>query len=87
MDVTRRELARTGGWSARFGAARDRWRRLSPLARDLSLVLLAKAAVLGLLWWAFFSAPAAPHMAMNPQQIDSRLLRPAPPPEAPHARP
>ena len=70
-----------------LAAARTRWRRLSPLARDISLVLLAKAAILGLLWWAFFSTPTAPRMAMDPQRVESRLLRPAPLPEAPHAEP
>ena len=76
-----------GGLRNSLAAARARWLRLSPLARDITLVLLAKAAILGLLWWAFFSTPTAPRMAMDPQRVESRLLHSAPLPEAPHAEP
>jgi hypothetical protein len=87
MDVGPDEVSRReGGLPALFAAVRGRWLHLSPLARDLTVVLLAKAALLGLLWWAFFSAPTASHMTMDPQRVDSRLLR-SPPPEAPRAQP
>jgi hypothetical protein len=76
-----------GGLRNAFAAARARWLRMSPLARDIALVLLAKAAILGLLWWAFFSTPAAPRMAMDPQRVERRLLDARPLPEAPHAQP
>jgi len=60
---------------------------MSPLARDVTVVLLIKAAVLGLLWFAFFRTPAAPHMTMDPQRVEYRVLTPSPAPEAtePHA--
>ena len=63
---------------------------LSPLARDLTLILIAKAIVLGLLWFAFFRSPAAPHMAMDPQRVEQSVLAPtvltpAPSPEIPNA--
>jgi hypothetical protein len=64
---------------------RARWDRLSPLARDVILILIVKAFVLGLLWFAFFRAPAAPHMAMDPQRVERQVLAPSPVPELPHA--
>jgi len=61
-------------------ASRPAWRirssALSPLARDVIVILLAKAAVLTLIWLAFFSHPAAPGMSMEPQRVESRLLAP-----------
>ena len=64
---------------------RARWCRLSPLAREIVLVLIVKAVVLYLLWFAFFRAPAAPHMAMDPQRVEQKVLAPTPIPELPHA--
>ena len=66
------------------------WSHLSPLARDLTLILIAKAIVLGLLWFAFFRSPAAPQMAMDPQRVEQNVLAPtvltpAPDSEIPHA--
>jgi len=65
------------------------WGARSSLARDITVILLVKACVLALLWFAFFRAPAAPHMTMEPQRVGDRLLAPAlatsPAPEAPHA--
>ena len=52
------------------------WRRLSPLARDVTLILIVKAIVLGLLWFAFFRSPAAPQMTMDPQRVEQNLLTP-----------
>jgi hypothetical protein len=51
------------------------------------VILAAKALVLFLLWFAFFRAPAAPHMTMDPQRVEERLFAPNPAPEAPHAVP
>ena len=65
------------GWHAQ-------WRRMSPLARDIVLVLMVKAIVLGLLWFAFFRAPAAPQMAMDPQRVEQKLFTPTPNPERPN---
>jgi len=62
-----------------------RWRRLSPLARDIVLVLIVKAIVLGALWFAFFRAPAARQMAMEPQRVEQQVVAPRANPESPHA--
>ena len=64
---------------------RERWRRLTPLARDVTVILLVKAVLLGVLWFAFFRAPLAPHMVMDARHIDSRLIGAGAAPEAPHA--
>jgi len=62
-----------------------RWQRLSPLARDIVLVLIVKAVVLGALWFAFFRAPAARQMAMDPQRVEQQVVAPRPNLESPHA--
>jgi hypothetical protein len=64
---------------------RGRWQGLSPLARDIILVLLVKAVVLGGLWYAFFRAPAARQMAMDPARVERQFVAPRPDPEPPHA--
>jgi hypothetical protein len=61
-------------------------RRLSPLARDIIVVLVVKAMVLYLLWFAFFRAPAAPGMLMDTLVVEQRLFAPAPPVEPPNER-
>jgi len=55
------------------------WRRgrLSPLARDIVVILGVKFVVLTALWWAFFSHPVAPHMSVEPQRVGERLFPPA----------
>ena len=60
-------------------------RRLSPLGRDLVVILILKFAALALLWWAFFSQPTATHMRVEPSRVEARLLSPASPPEHPSA--
>ena len=62
-----------------------RRRRFSPLARDIVVILIVKAFLLGLLWFAFFRSPAAPHMIMDPQRVEQNILAPAANPELPHA--
>ena len=57
-----------------FAVCLARWKRLSPLARDVTRVLVLKAAVLGLLWWAFFSSPTARHMNVPPDDVARRML-------------
>jgi hypothetical protein len=52
------------------------WRRLSPLGRDIVVILVIKFAALALLWWAFFSHPAAPHMRVEASRIDARVFAP-----------
>ena len=63
-------------------ACRAHWRRLSPLSRDVTLILLFTAATLTLIWWLFFSTPLAPRMHAAPDRVADRLLSPLPPPEA-----
>ncbi len=58
---------------------------MSPLARDITLVLLVKAVALGLIWLAFFRTPAAPQMTMDRERVESRLLAPPSAAEAPDA--
>ena len=57
---------------------------MSPLARDIIVVLIVKAIVLTLLWYAFFRAPAAPRMKMDPLRVEQKFLAPAPLTETPH---
>jgi hypothetical protein len=64
-----------------------RWARRTPLVRDVTVILIVKAIVLGLLWLAFFRTPAAPNMKMDRERVEQRLLAPPPLPEAPHAVP
>ena len=59
---------------------------MSPLAREIIVVLVVKAIVLYGLWYAFFRMPAAPGMKMDPAAVDHRLFAPAPPVEPPHER-
>jgi hypothetical protein len=87
MDVTRHaaHLADTG----RDGgppAWRGWWFRLTPLARDITVVLVVKLALLGILWVAFFRTPAAPGMAMPPDEVAGRMIG-QPQREVPRATP
>jgi len=66
-------------------AATSSRRRLSPLARDIVVILAVKAVVLGILWYAFFRAPAAPQMTMDPLRVEQKVLGPSPLPESPDA--
>ncbi len=50
------------------------WSRQSPLARDITVVLIVKAVLLGLLWFTFFRAPAAPGMSMPPHEVAHRMI-------------
>ena len=61
-------------------------RRLSPLARDIVVVLIVKAAILYVLWYAFFRTPVAPGMTMDTLVVEQRLLAPVPNPEPAHER-
>jgi hypothetical protein len=58
---------------------------MSPLARDIVAVLIIKAIVLGVLWFAFFRAPVARQMTMEPRQVERQIVAPRLGPEAPHA--
>ena len=58
---------------------------MSPLARDIVIVLVVKAIVLTLLWFAFFRTPVAPHMTMDPERVAERIAAPGANPEPAHA--
>jgi hypothetical protein len=52
---------------------------LSPLGRDVAIILAVKFAALVLLWWAFFSHPVARHMTIEASQVEAHLAgNPAP---------
>jgi hypothetical protein len=71
-----------GNLSKRRTRSRAPWVRLSPLGRDITLVLIVKFAALGLLWWAFFSHPSAPHMSVEPSRVEAHVI-PSVSPEEP----
>ena len=54
---------------------------MSPLARDIVIVLAVKAIVLALIWFAFFRAPVARHMTMDPARVAERIGAPGAPSE------
>jgi len=58
---------------------RARWKRLTPLTRDVTLVLVLKVTGLGILWLLFFSAPLAQHMSLVPDRVAERLMFQPPP--------
>jgi len=62
-----------------------RWRRMSPLVRDIVIILVVKVLVLYALWFAFFRAPVARHMTMDPKAVELQVAGPRPPSEAPNA--
>ncbi len=68
----------------------QRWRsaisRLSVLAREITLALVLKLLLLGLIWWAFFSAPATRHMRLDPDRVQQHLLQSTSLADAPHAK-
>ena len=80
----RRLRSRAAYWQP-SAAARASWTRLGPLGRDITLALLVKVILLSLLWWAFFSDPAEPRSAVDPQLVTQRLLTANPAPETTHA--
>ena len=64
-------------------ACRTRWKRRSPLFRDVTFVLVLKVTALVVLWSLFFSAPIARHMMVAPDRVAEKMLSPqAPPPES-----
>jgi cation transporter-like permease len=63
-----------------------RWKRASPLARDIARVLALKAVALYVLWALFFSAPVAHRTGFAPDGVDAQLLATSPPAERTDAR-
>jgi hypothetical protein len=75
LDVASHVTARTfPPMRSAFAVCLARWKRFSPLARDVTFVLVLKAAALCLLWWAFFSSPTARHMNVPVDDVADRLL-------------
>jgi alkylhydroperoxidase family enzyme len=64
---------------------RARWARLSPLGRDITVILVVKFAALALLWWVFFSHPTATHMRVESSRAEAHLIPPASSQEYPRA--
>ena len=58
---------------------------MSPLARDIVVILVVKVLVLYALWFAFFRTPVAPRMKMDPKAVERQVAGPRPHSEAPHA--
>ena len=65
---------------------RRAWSRSTPLAREIALVLIFKFALLWMIWWAFFSDPAARQLQLDLSQVQQQLLKPAVPAEHAHAK-
>jgi hypothetical protein len=55
------------------------------LAREIALILVLKFVLLWVIWWAFFSDPAARHMQLDRSQVQRQLLNPAFPSDPTHA--
>jgi len=64
---------------------RARWVRLGPLGRDLTVILAVKLVALVLLWWAFFSHPAAQHMTVPVPRVEAHVVPSPSPEQSPHA--
>ncbi len=87
MEVTRALVSYALRPRPRFAAWRARWKALTPLTREIVVILAIKVVLLSVLWFAFFRAPLAPHMTMEPQRVEGRLIGGALPSEVPRAVP
>lgn len=56
------------------------------MAREIALILILKFVLLWVIWWAFFSDPAAHHMQLEISEVQQQLLNPAFPTEPAHAK-
>jgi hypothetical protein len=56
------------------------------LVREIALILVLKFVLLWVIWWAFFSDPAARPMQLDLSQVQQQLLNPAFPTEPAHAK-
>jgi hypothetical protein len=59
---------------------------ISPFACEITLILLFKIVLLWLIWWAFFSAPVARHMRLDPAQVQQQFLNSTSTAEPAHAK-
>ena len=64
---------------------RGAWSRTGPFAREITFVLILKFVLLWVIWWAFFSDPAARPMQLELSQVEQRSLIPAFAAEPAHA--
>ena len=85
MDPARQPEPSLPPGQARSTSWLGRWQRLSPLARDIVIVLVVKAVVLYAIWFAFFRTPVARHMTMDPRAVEQQVAGPGAPPEPAHA--
>ena len=85
MDPARQPESALPLGPARSPSWLGRWQRLSPLARDIVIVLVVKAVVLCAIWFAFFRTPVARHMTMDPRAVEQQVVGPGAHPEQPHA--
>jgi len=53
---------------------------LSPLARDIAIVLVVKALALGALWLAFFRMPDADPATPGAKRVEQHVVAPQTPP-------
>ncbi|MFA8323999.1 cytochrome oxidase putative small subunit CydP [Burkholderia ubonensis] len=77
ISIDKKPAPTTGatGWRGRLAA----WARGPTLARDITVVLLVKLALLMALKYAFFNHPQAKHMSLPPAAVAEKLLSvPAP---------
>ena len=85
MDPARQPQSSLPPGQARSTSWLGRWQRLSPLARDIVIVLVVKAVVLWVIWFAFFRTPVARHMTMDPTEVAQQVAGPRANPEPAHA--
>ena len=85
MDPARQPESSLPPGRPRFPSWLGRWQGLSPLARDIVIVLVVKAVVLCAIWLAFFRAPVARHMTMDPRKVEQQVAGPGAHTEPAHA--
>ena len=85
MDRVRESESSLPPGQARPSSWLGQWRRLSPLARDIVIVLVVKVLVLCAIWFAFFRTPVARHMTMEPSEVEQQVAGPGGHPEPAHA--
>jgi len=85
MDPARQPESSLPPGQARSTSWLGRWQRLSPLARDIVIVLVVKAVVLCAIWFAFFRTPVARHMTMEPSEVEQQVAGPGAHHEPAHA--
>ena len=85
MDPIRESESSLPPGHARSSSWLGQWQRLSPLARDIVIVLVVKVLVLCAIWFTFFRTPVARHMTMEPSEVEQQVAGPGAHPEPAHA--